>query len=326
VHSVSRETGSEYAVIGVILNDSALTPNSAFSELLDDLPAADDWEEQELNINFDWSEIISGLGLEYYWSYTGSFTTPDCSEDVQWIVLRDFVEVTRFQIEQIMNISGFNNNFRPPAPWYGRVVQDGSEIVSSIVTWSVIICCVELKDINIITRSVSRVLGLSEEDVKINDYSLTRRRVATGRSLDIEYEITVIENTKTFLTNLIQNLNDEDSMVKMIAQIEPELKSIEVSVSDTDVVSVNDTVSDLSWHYPYNVSEWGNVAEICEYGTMQSPIDLPTHRGIKQKQINATFGVPSNLIASRGHSLKWSLATKNYPALYLSGLKYELVQ
>jgi hypothetical protein len=42
VHYFSRKSGSEYAVIGVFLNDSAMSPNSAFSELLDGLPAADD--------------------------------------------------------------------------------------------------------------------------------------------------------------------------------------------------------------------------------------------------------------------------------------------
>jgi carbonic anhydrase len=66
VHYCTRKSGSEYAVIGVFLNDSAVNPNSAFSELLDNLPAGDDWEEQEMNINFDWSEIISGLNLRYY--------------------------------------------------------------------------------------------------------------------------------------------------------------------------------------------------------------------------------------------------------------------
>jgi carbonic anhydrase len=41
-------------------------------------------------------------------------------------VLRDVVEITAVQIEQIKKISGFENNFRDPQPLYGRTVEDGT--------------------------------------------------------------------------------------------------------------------------------------------------------------------------------------------------------
>jgi carbonic anhydrase len=37
------------------------------------------------------------------------------------------VEVTSVQIEQIKNISGFDNNFRDPQPLWGRVIEDGTD-------------------------------------------------------------------------------------------------------------------------------------------------------------------------------------------------------
>jgi carbonic anhydrase len=171
VHYFNRTSGSKYAVIGVFLNDNATEQNSAFSKLLDDLPPTDDWDEQELNINFDWSSIISGVNPEHYWAYSGSFTTPGCDENVQWIVLRDVVEVSKSQIRKFQDTSGFDNNFRDPMPLHGRIVQDGSDIVNSSFKWDVTVCCIEEGDLNRMTSSVGIVLGLSAENIEINSFS-----------------------------------------------------------------------------------------------------------------------------------------------------------
>jgi hypothetical protein len=196
-----------------------------------------------------------------------------------------------------VNISGYDNNFRPPMPLSGRVVQDGSDIVNSSFTWTVIICCNKLEEIFAMTSSVSTVLGLSEEDLEINHSSAN-----DDSSWKIEYRITVIENTETFLTNLFSNLHSDEFMENIIVKIEADLRA---EVGTFDSVWVSADYTDLaSWHYPYNVTEWGEVAEICKNGTKQSPVDLPMHPGISQNLMNITIGVTSNLIASHGHSLK----------------------
>jgi hypothetical protein len=237
VHSFSRESGNKYAVIGVFLDDGANIPNSAFSKLLDDLPSTDDWENQELNINFDWSEIIQNVDLGYYWSYSGSFTTPGCDEDVQWTVLRDIVEVTPTQIEQIVNSSGVYNNFRPPKPLYGRVIEDGSDIINFSVNWKVTACCMEMGDVHVMTSSVSAHLGLSAQDLQIIYFSED-----SHRSWDITYEINVIGNTKNYFTYLLRNLDDEDFMVNIKAQIYAD-SGIPVSTFDSVSVAVVHTYS-----------------------------------------------------------------------------------
>jgi hypothetical protein len=231
------------------------------------------------------------------------------------------VEVTPFQIEQVMNISGFGNNFRPPMPFYGRVVQDGSLIVNSSLTWAVKVCCIDSDDMLTMTSSVSKVLGFAVEDIEINHFS-----VNVDMSMNIEYLLTVIENTETFLKRLLQNINNKDYMKNIKDQIKADLKKSEVNTFDSVLVKIDNMDSLPPWHYPHNVTEWGKVAEICEYGKMQSPIDLPTHPGFKQNELNTTSGVTSNLTASHGHSLKWSLDTQKRPTLYLSGLKYDLLQ
>merc|ERR1719397_926646 len=70
-----HQVGNKYVIIAVFINDGASTTNAAFDDALEDT-------------NLLWSTMISELDLRYYWEYTGSFTTPNCEEDVQWIILR----------------------------------------------------------------------------------------------------------------------------------------------------------------------------------------------------------------------------------------------
>jgi len=57
--------------------------------------------------------------LDYY-RYNGSLTTPPCSEGVRWIILKEQVEASKDQIEQIHKIIGDNN--RAIQPLNARVI------------------------------------------------------------------------------------------------------------------------------------------------------------------------------------------------------------
>lgn len=64
-----------------------------------------------------------------YYSYTGSLTTPPCSESVRWFVLTKPVEVSDAVIRQLHSLiaafpgyEGYQNNNRPLAPLNGRPV------------------------------------------------------------------------------------------------------------------------------------------------------------------------------------------------------------
>jgi carbonic anhydrase len=50
----------------------------------------------------------------------GSLTTPPCSEDVTWFVLKHPVSVSATEIEQFSKL--YRNDARPTQPLYGRVV------------------------------------------------------------------------------------------------------------------------------------------------------------------------------------------------------------
>merc|ERR1719419_1158436 len=109
-------------------------------------------------------------------------------------------------------------------------------------------------------------------------------------------------------------------MERIKVEIEAD-SSLNVTIFDSVSVSVYG-----EWHYPYNETEWSKQSATCEYGTMQSPIDLRGHPGVKQDEISTTRGLTSNLEASHKHSLQWNLITENYPTLHLKGLTYELKQ
>ncbi len=56
-----------------------------------------------------------------YYHYSGSLTTPPCSEDVNWMILQNFVEVSAQQIAAFSNI--IHHNVRPVQALNGREVE-----------------------------------------------------------------------------------------------------------------------------------------------------------------------------------------------------------
>jgi len=112
------EEASDVVMVAVFLNDGASKPNSAINDLENNV---------KNNQAVDLGRITSGLDLRYYWEYTGSLTWPDCREKIKWIVLRDTVQVTKYQIDMIRGNSGNVDTFRDTMPLNGRVVRDGSE-------------------------------------------------------------------------------------------------------------------------------------------------------------------------------------------------------
>ena len=58
-----------------------------------------------------------------YWAFEGSLTTPPCSEEVQWHVLKEPVEISKEQIAAFKKL--YPMNARPVQPLNGRTLQEG---------------------------------------------------------------------------------------------------------------------------------------------------------------------------------------------------------
>jgi len=73
----------------------------------------------------DFKEVLTGLDLTRYWNYDGSFTTPPCTELVDWYVLMSKAPVSQAQLDKFKLAMGWqqaNGNFRSPQPLSGRTI------------------------------------------------------------------------------------------------------------------------------------------------------------------------------------------------------------
>jgi carbonic anhydrase len=57
-----------------------------------------------------------------YYTYMGSLTTPPCTENVQWLVMRQPVQVSAEQIAIFSRL--YRNNARPVQPSFGRLIKE----------------------------------------------------------------------------------------------------------------------------------------------------------------------------------------------------------
>jgi len=73
----------------------------------------------------DFKEVLTGLDLTRYWNYDGSFTTPPCTEAVDWYVLMSRATVSQAQLDKFRSAMGWQQaggNFRSAQPLSGRTV------------------------------------------------------------------------------------------------------------------------------------------------------------------------------------------------------------
>jgi len=58
---------------------------------------------------------------KHYYRFSGSLTTPPCSEGVRWLVMKESVSLSLQQLDRIKSLLGTTNN-RPTQPLNGRMV------------------------------------------------------------------------------------------------------------------------------------------------------------------------------------------------------------
>ncbi len=124
MHLVHQSHSGHLLVIGVLIQSGKQNP------ILDQ---AGKWIEQKLGhrIPIEGEDIRSGLVLNvkdllpkdtnHFYSYHGSLTTPPCSEGVQWIILKEHIEVSEGQVQRFVRTLG--PNARPIQLPSGRLIE-----------------------------------------------------------------------------------------------------------------------------------------------------------------------------------------------------------
>lgn len=116
MHLVHKDADGHLAVVAVMLKEGG--ENAALEEIFDALPKAEG-DKHALEALDPAVLLPAERG---YYAYTGSLTTPPCSEGVRWQVLKRPIEVSESQIEAFRKL--FPANARPVQPLNGREVRE----------------------------------------------------------------------------------------------------------------------------------------------------------------------------------------------------------
>lgn len=115
-HFVHRSSAGDLAVVGVMLAEGQQDEGYAplFHAMASTGVVSNDGSGDEIDL----ARLLPGA--RDYYRYAGSLTTPDCSENVTWIVLREPVTATAAQIARFT--ARYPLNSRPVQPAHRRFV------------------------------------------------------------------------------------------------------------------------------------------------------------------------------------------------------------
>ncbi len=105
-HFVHKNSNGDLAVIGVLIE--AGEENENFKAIWEHIPAEAD-ETYDLDVEINPNDLLPEDRRSY--QYSGSLTTPPCSEGVRWFVLRETAQMSEAQLNKFAAI--YNHNYRP---------------------------------------------------------------------------------------------------------------------------------------------------------------------------------------------------------------------
>lgn len=102
-HFVHRADSGALAVVGVLMTEGK--PNAAFSQMVKTMPTKEG-PAVKADAGFNPNTLLpQKLG---YYRYTGSLTTPPCSEIVEWLVLADPIQVAAADVAAFAKLYPMN--------------------------------------------------------------------------------------------------------------------------------------------------------------------------------------------------------------------------
>jgi carbonic anhydrase len=105
LHLVHQQS-DRYTVVAILLKEGQ--ENLAYQPFIDRLPPQES-PEIDLGITINLAELLPTNKTAY--RYSGSLTTPPCTEGVNWLLMTNPVELSPAQITALKNV--FNGNNRP---------------------------------------------------------------------------------------------------------------------------------------------------------------------------------------------------------------------
>jgi carbonic anhydrase len=118
MHLVHVAQDGSVVVVAVLLQKGE--DNPLIHELWNDLPREKDKEQLLDNVQIDVADLLPAD--RGYYTFSGSLTTPPCSENVTWYVLKHPVTVSAAEIQAFSKL--YRHDARPTQPLYSRVVQE----------------------------------------------------------------------------------------------------------------------------------------------------------------------------------------------------------
>jgi carbonic anhydrase len=112
-HFVHKSEDGKLAVVAFLLKEAPAP--SPFATVLTTLPASGEKRSLEVDLPAILPED------RWHFAYSGSLTTPPCSEDVQWIVMRGKDVVSKAELDTFRKT--YSKNARPVQPAKGRTVE-----------------------------------------------------------------------------------------------------------------------------------------------------------------------------------------------------------
>lgn len=116
IHFVHANTQGELAVVAMMFEQG--TENPMLKRMWNRLPKKQS-EKVVLKTPQPVNEMLP-KNLDYY-RFSGSLTTPPCSEGVRWLILKEIQQASATQISEFSKLMGHPNN-RPVQSLNGRVV------------------------------------------------------------------------------------------------------------------------------------------------------------------------------------------------------------
>ncbi|KAI9353891.1 alpha carbonic anhydrase [Obelidium mucronatum] len=104
-HFVHATADGKLNVIGLFFEIG--DENPWFEQFIDNIPTATNQTTKVNRLNMN--PIISAIEDSEFFSYTGSLTTPPCTEGVLWLVAREPLSISQDQLEKLTKVMPFNS-------------------------------------------------------------------------------------------------------------------------------------------------------------------------------------------------------------------------